>query len=369
MAVVLGLLFPVGYSEGDSLEFDKKIPPGELWRERELLDFYLKARLWRLLRGVLPLPSQVYALVAAVAGGVYVAGAWLLGRTLGRTRQDAWLIVAALVALGNVLLYFGYVESYALVQVVSLFVVWACWQYTRGQIPFGTVGALATLAPFVHGQALWWGPMVVAAWLLRARQQPPASRWQLALREGAQGVAVGLAVVIVVISVIIIDGYGFGNVQSRAAGLGGGDDHTLIQLVQTQTGNEYYTFFSWPALGAFTQEQLLTAPLALLTIGLLAALAWPGVRRLARAVPAFITLVVGAASMFFFSITWNPDAGPRRDWDLLSISAIPLTLVAIYLLLHLPPGRARRMALTAYLSVSAVHAAGWVALHVLNIHT
>ena len=368
LGVVLGLLFPVQYSEGDSNEFDKKIPPGELWRERELLDFYLKARLWRLLAAWLPRPSQVYALVAAVGGGVYLGGAWLLGRALGRTRADSWVIVAALAAVGNILLFFGYVESYALVQVLSLFVLWACWQYAAGRVPFGSVGVLAMLAPFFHGQALWWAPMVAAAWLVRAGQLPRATRWRTALVEGAQGVAAGLAVVLIVVAVVFLDGYGLGTVGGRVAGLGGGDGHTLIQLFTTETSAEHYPFFSWPALGAFTQEQLLTAPLALLTIGLMVVLAGRGVRRLATAVPSFRVLAVGAAAMFCFSLTWNPDAGPRLDWDLLSISALPLTLVAVYLLLALPPGRARHLALTAYLSVSAVHAAAWVALHTLGLH-
>ena len=42
--------------------------------------------------------------------------------------------------------------------------------------------------------------------------------------------------------------------------------------------------------------------------------------------------------------------GPRNDWDLLALSALPLTLLAAYLLLHLPDSRPRRMALAAYLS-------------------
>jgi hypothetical protein len=71
--------------------------------------------------------------------------------------------------------------------------------------------------------------------------------------------------------------------------------------------------------------------------------------------------------MFFYSITWNPDLGPRNDWDLLALPALPLTLLAIYLLLQLPPGKPRRLALSAYLSVSGVHAAAWVLLHVLGI--
>jgi hypothetical protein len=366
-ALLLFSVFPVAYSEGDSDEFDKKIPKGAIWRERELLDFYLKARLWRLLEAWLPRPSQIYALVATLAGGVYVAGAWLLGRALGRTPREALALAAALLATGNILIFFGYVESYAPVAAASLFVLWACWQYTAGRLSFGAVGALATLAPLLHGSALWWGPMVLVAWLLRAARRPRAGRWRAALAEGAEGVAVGAAIMLVVVSVALIDGYDYERLQTGLGEMGGADGRTMMPLFTTVTQYEHYPYFSWAHLGAVVQEQLLTAPLALLTIGLALALAWPGARRLAATVPGVLTLAAGALGMFFYSTAWNPDLGPRDDWDLLSLAALPLSLLAIYLLLHLPAGRPRRLALTAYLSVSALHTAAWVALHVLGI--
>ena len=367
VGMALFALLPVAYSEGDSDEFDTKIPKGAIWRERELLDFYLKVRLWRLLEGIMRLPSHVYALVAVIAGGIYLAGAGLLGRTLGKSRSDALVILGALAATGNILIFFRYVESYALVTALSIFVLWACWRYTEGMLSFGAVGALATLAPLVHGSALWWGPMVVAAWLLRARQIPPDKRWRIALSDLRDGVFVGLAIVVVVVSIMLIDAYDWERLQAGLEEMGGGDARTLLPLFTIETRFEHYPFFSWSHLGAVIQEQLLTAPLALVTLGIVAVLASGGVRQVARRTPAFVTLAVGAAGMFFYSISWNPDLGPRNDWDLLALPALPLTLLAIYLLLQLPTGKARRLALTAYLSVSAVHTAGWVLLHLLGI--
>jgi hypothetical protein len=107
--------------------------------------------------------------------------------------------------------------------------------------------------------------------------------------------------------------------------------------------------------------------MSLLTILAVVALAWTGVKRQLSSVAPFAVLVVGAASIFFYSISWNPDLGPRDDWDLLSLPAIPLTLVAVYLLMRLPYGRPRRLALAAYLAVSGVHTSAWVLLHVLGI--
>lgn len=366
-SLALFSLFPVQYSEGDSSEFDRKIPEGAIWRERELLDFYLKARLWRLLRGWLPKPSQVYVIVASITGAVYTAGAMLLGRTLGRTRGEALVLAGSLLAVGNVLLFFGYVESYALVNVTSLFVLWACWQYTRGRARFGTVGALATLAPLFHGSALWWGPMVVAAWLLRAWHVPRAIRWRVARHDLWEGIGVGLAMMLVVVSVAVAEGYDYERFQAGLGEMGGLDGRTMLPLFTAASPYEHYVFFSWAHLGAIIQEQLLTAPLALPTIGILLVVSWPGIRRLVRAVPSLVVLAVGAGSMFFYTTAWNPDLGPRDDWDLLSLAAPALTLLAVYLLTRLPKGRARRLALASYLSVSVVHTAAWVLLHVMGV--
>jgi len=177
----------------------------------------------------------------------------------------------------------------------------------------------------------------------------------------------GLAIVAIVASIALIDAYNYDRFKIGLSEMGGSDGHTLIQLFHTTTPLEYYTYFSLPHLGAVIQEQLLIAPLALLTIVIVVVAAWRGVRKLAGAVPALITLTVGAAGMLFFTVSWNPDLGPRNDWDLLGLSALPLSLLAAYLLLHLPHGRPRRLAMAAYLSVSAVHAAAWVGLHVLGI--
>jgi hypothetical protein len=368
---VVGMLifavFPAAYSEGDSNEFDSRISIGAIWRERELLDFYVKVKLWRWLEPIFRLPSDIYQIVAVVAGGAYLAGANLVGRTLGRSRADGLVIVGALVALGNILIFFRYVESYALVTAASLFVLWACWRYTEGTLSFGAVGALATLAPFIHGSALWWGPMVVVAWLLRAQQLPPLSRWRMAIADLRDGVGVGLGMVLVIASVMIVDTYDFERFQAGMAEMGGRDGRTLLPLFDTVSSTEHYAFFSWAHLGAVLQEQLLTAPMALVTIAIVLVAMWDPVRALARRTPALVTLAAGAASMFFYSIAWNPDLGPRNDWDLLGLPALPLTLLAIYLLLQLPHGKARRLALAAYLSLSGVHAGAWVLVHVLGI--
>jgi hypothetical protein len=373
--VLLFTFAPAMYSEGDSALFDRLIIKnnGAIWQEPELLDFFLKVKLYYLLSFVLSVPTQAFQIMAVVAGGIYLAGANVLGKVIGRTRTEALIFVAALISIGNVLFFFRYIENYALVSAVSLFVLWGCWQYVEGRMPFTTVCLIAAVAALVHGAGFWWGPMVLAAWFVRARKQPAASRWSWAGLELGKGTLTSIAVLVLVLGIIILDGYSFARLNTKVLEpgvgiVGGNDTHIFVPFFSTETIAENYTYFSWSHLGAIIQEQVLTAPLALVTILSVLAFAWRDTLALFKTKPALIVLAVGTFSALLYSISWNPDLGPRDDWDLLALSAIPLTLLAVYLLLHLRRGTARRLALASYLSVSAVHTCAWVLLHILNIH-
>jgi hypothetical protein len=375
VGVLLFTFAPAIYSEGDSALFDRLILKnhGAVWQEPELVDFFLKVKLYYALSFLLSVPTQAFQIMAVVSGAIYLAGASALGRALGRTRIEALVIVAALIAIANLLFFFRYIENYALVSAVSLFVLWACWRYLEGRMAFTTVCLLAALTALIHGIGFWWGPMVLVAWFVRAQKSPAEGRWRWARLELGRGVLTSLAVLVLVLGVVILDGYSFARLNTKVLEpgvgiVGGNDTHLFVPFFSTETIAENYTYFSWSHLGAVIQEQVLTAPLALVTILAVLAFAWRDTLALFKARPALIVLAVGALSALLYSISWNPDLGPRGDWDLLALSAIPLTLLAIYLLLHLSNARARRLALAAYLSVSAVHTAAWVLLHVLGIH-
>jgi hypothetical protein len=372
--IVAFALFPAVYSEGDSALFDRLIIKnnGAVWQEPELLDFFLKVKLYEVLQPLLTLPTQAFQIMSVVAGGIYLAGACLLARTMGRNRLEGMLFIGSLIFIGDILFYFRYIENYALVLAASLFVLWGCWRYMESRLSFSTLCLVAGVTALIHGEGFWWAPMILAAWFIRAYRRRGAQRWRIAGLELGRGLLTAVAVLVLVVSVVILDGYSFTrlNVKVLQPGVGivgGNDTHLFVPLSSTSTVAENYTYFSLSHLGAVVQEQMLTAPMALATILIVLILSWGQVRALLRTTPALLTLSVGAISVLLYTVSWNPDLGPRNDWDLLALSAVPLSLLAIYLLLRLPAHRAKRLALAVYLSVSAVHTTGWVLLHTLNI--
>jgi hypothetical protein len=367
--MLLFAIVPVAYSEGDSGLFIRLVNNGRLILEPEPLDYYLKLKLYRALDPVLALPTDAYQIVAVVGGGLYILAAVELGRVLGRGRSESFIVLAGLLAIANVLFFFRYIENYALLSAASLWVIWAAWQYIEGKVPFVVPAAISTITCLLHESGVVWLPMVLAAWILRARRQHPQERWRRrGLKEATYAALVSLALVALFVAIIALDGYMLAQFQAKIAELGGKGSGMFIPIVSTEGMPEPYAFFSWSHLGAVNQEQALAALMALPTIVAILLLAWKEMHTLVRQRPALLTLFLGAGVALIYSLVWNPDLGPRNDWDLLALPALPLTALAVYLLLQLPDGKPKRLALTAYLSLAFVHTLGWVILHTHGIH-
>ena len=268
--VAVFALFPVVYSEGDSALFDRLIIKnnGAVWQEPELLDFFLKVKLYEVLRPLLTLPTQAFQIMSVIAGGVYLAGACLIGRVLGRNRKEALILIGGLLLIGDILFFFRYIENYALVLAASLFVLWGCWRYVEARLAFTTLCLIAGVTALIHGEGFWWAPMILTAWVIRAYKRPPEQRWRIAGVELSKGLVTAVAVLVLVLSVVILDGYTFTrlNIKILQPGVGivgGNDTHLFVPFFRTETISENYLYFSWSHLGAIVQEQMLTAPMAL----------------------------------------------------------------------------------------------------------
>jgi hypothetical protein len=367
MGMILFTVFPTAYSEGDSWLWNR-LSPQRIIYEPEPLDFYIKVKLYRAFNPPLNFFTDAFQVVAVLAGGLYIAGAYAVSATLGRDRKETLIMLAALLSIGNMLFFFRYIETYALVTAVGLWLIWACWRYIDGKLSFTPVVAIFTIAVLLHGVALWLAPMVGTALLLHSRSLPPQERKRHMLREFSYGWVIAIALFAIFASFIILDGYNLAIFQAKATGLGGDDSRMFVPLsISGDSTYEHYTLFSWSHIGALAQEQLLTGPLALLTVVAVCAIAWKDVRNMVRATPGLVAVAIGAASSLLFAVVWNPDLGPRSDWDLLALPAPLLTTLAVYPLLHLPDGKPKHLAIAAYLSLSFVHTLGWLLLHILWI--
>ena len=85
----------------------------------------------------------------------------------------------------------------------------------------------------------------------------------------------------------------------------------------------------------FLNEQVLVAPFS---FALVAAALFTRRGRAVLRTPGGLFLALAAAGYLLFTIVWNPDYGGRRDWDLFAPAALPLTLLAGYLLMGIDRG-------------------------------
>jgi hypothetical protein len=366
LGVILFIVFPAAYSEGDSSLFNR-LSPQRLILEPEPLDYYLKVKLFNLLSPILTLRTDAFQIMAVVAGFFYILLSFLLSSQLGRTRSEVLVMFGGLLSIANVLIFFRYIETYALVTAASLLLIWACIRFADGKIRLTTVAAIAMITALLHGLGYFWLPMIAAAWLLHTQRSPDLHRWRNALKEAFSATLVALGIFVTFVIIIVLDGYTLAQFQGKIGDLVSKGNGMFIPLFPYLGMAEPYAFFSWSHLGSIVQEHLLTAPLAFFTISVVLITSWRNASKFVRHDNAAIILIVGSMSLFLYSLFWNPDLGSRNDWDLLALPAIPFTLLALYLLLQLPDGKPKRLAITAYLVLTIVHTLGWLLLHFQHI--
>ena len=139
---------------------------------------------------------------------------------------------------------------------------------------------------------------------------------------------------------------------------GGGDRNWLVPLLQTTTRWEHYTMFSIGHLLDIVNEQLLVAPVIWPGLLLAFAFAWP---RVPRRDGALRLLMLMSLLYLLLTLTWNPDYGGQRDWDLFAPAALPAAILLGYVLARaLPERSALRGAGWALITAQALHTAMWI---------
>jgi hypothetical protein len=291
-------------------------------------------------------------------------------------------------ATGNLLLFAGYVESYTLDTLGMVWFLVACLLYLRGSAPPAIPACVLAVTLWLHPQTGFLLPALLAALLLKRES------WAARARDAGVMLAAAGAVSVVVASIFLLEGYSWERWLVARNQFGGAGQVAFKPLLEVTGRYVYYPLISWAHLGGIIQEQLRLAPLALVVcVAALLRMRNDNGRRTevrpasqsAFAGALLIVLAVAAVSTFIFSITWNPSLGASNDWDLLSLSGIPLSLLAAILLVFVWPREpapgirnpARRAfsvpytATLAYcgsvlLAVEVLHALSWLLANALG---
>ena len=325
------------------------------------LTVFWHAKLWALGQRLWQWPDAfpAYAMTSVAAGAVYVFIVLQLAWEVGRSRGQRLLVAGLLLSLGAMQLFFGYVENYTLAAVAIVLYLWLAARHLAGKTPLWAAAAALGLALALHPSTLNLAPSLLVLTALDARREG----WLRALLQTAVPLLlIGLGVV--------------GFMQAGGHGLqalfttdrpGGGDARWLVPLWTTSTRWEHYTMFSWGHLVDIVNQQLLSAPVSLAAV----LLSLGGLRQWLRATtaagaapspaPYALFLAVAAAGSLLFILLWNPDYGGQRDWDLFSLSSLPLTALGGVLLGQaLTTERTRLQAALPLIAVSVFHTAAWI---------
>jgi len=329
------------------------------------LDLFLHAKAWALGNRLFgwPDPTPVYWLISAAAGVIFV---WLLlglAHWLGRDRTERFLLVGLVASLGLMQLFFGYIENYTLMTVGVVITIWLALRALRGEIALIWPATALALTHACHPSTIILAPsLLYLAWQIRHRSRPEPQgsglRAQTSYKSLLLQIAIPYLLVLVgVFALMTAGGHGLDALLGSDAP-GGGDRNWLVPLVQTTTRWEHYTMFSLGHLLDIANEQLLVAPMIWPGLLLAFAFAWP---RVPRRDGAFRLLLLMSLLYLLLTLTWNPDYGGQRDWDLFAPAALPAAILFGYVLARaLPERNALRSAGCALIAAQALHTAMWI---------
>jgi len=367
------------------------------------LDLFLHAKAWALGHRLFgwPDPTPVYWFISALAGGVFVWVLLGLAGWLGRDRAERAVIGGLVLSLGTMQLFFGYIENYSLMTVGVLIYIFLALRAQRGEVALIWPATALALTHAFHPSTIILSPsLLYLAWMTFSRQFKPSAvpgfealaglvgdsrnRLTLApahtdrcsageppnrsdarspspLRRGIRTIlqlAIPYLLVFAgLVALMTAGGHGLDALLGADAP-GGGDRNWFVPLFQTSTRWEHYTMFSRGHLLDILNEQLLVAPAI-----------WPGFvlaalfagRRLPWRDGAFRLLLSMALLYLLLTLTWNPDYGGQRDWDLFAPAALPAALLCGLTLTHALPERpALRAAAWALIAAQAFHTILWI---------
>jgi hypothetical protein len=317
------------------------------------LDVFLHAQAWRLGHAWFgwPDPLPVYALLSVAAGVVFVWTLLGLADWLGGARAARVLVIGLVLTLGTMQLFFGYVENYTFMTLGVLVYLWLALRAVRGEIGLAWPASALALTHAFHPSTLVLAPSLLYVAWLTARSKGQPARTLLALVVPYALTLAGL------LALMTTGGHGLSALLG-ADFPGGGDRRWFVPLCQATTRWERYTMFSLAHLVDVVNQQLLVAPMIWPALGLGLAVArrrWPGRD------PALRVLALAAGFYLLLALTWNPDYGGQRDWDLFAPAAVPAALLLAYALPRLlPEPEALRCAAWALIPPQAFYLAAWI---------
>ena len=251
-------------------------------------------------------------LYSVLSGIFYVFLTLPVCRLLGQNRLEKILILTFLITPGFTQLFFGYIETYSLLFPFILLYLLFGFQTLRNNLPIWRPAVLLGLLIPLHFVTASFLPSLLALIVFRARRENRLNLKYLLL-------SFGILPVTTLLLFVVLDFHPLTYLMQESG------SH-FLPLLSSSDISTPYPLLSLQHLADFFNQQFLVIPSTLLVLPLAF-----GARSPRNPDRSF--LLIAALFPLLLSFLGNPKIGAFRDWDALSLPAMPLTLWAALFLM------------------------------------
>lgn len=304
------------YLLGDGNLRGAEIVAGMSFSLTEPLDFYLHAVLFKILKMNV---FNIYAWLSCLAGIVFVYLVLLLSDKVGQNGEEKFLIFSVLVTLGSNQLFFGYVESYALMYVAVIAFLFFSWLHLQKRCGLWLPSLVFLLAASLHLAGLTLLPSLIYLYLAKMPKNEVENKSILKLKRP-----------VMLFFLFFLIGTGIWILKKSTPSSVSLDSIFLPPLGSYQ-GNSY-SLFSFSHITDVFNHQLLVSPVGVV-IWLILIFSFSKWINLKSKMITFLLLVI--IPQMFFALLLTPQLGYPRDWDLFAFTSSGYSILGVYLLLQL----------------------------------
>ena len=299
---------------GDGYLYLSELPGRTIRVDHSPLSFWLVRLLYEFGKSSLSAEST-YRLYSYLSGLVYLLLLIPVARDIADDRVGRAVVIAFLLTAGYGQVFFGYVETYGLVYTATLLYLWVGVRVIRAKLsPLAAGLTLGAIIP-LHFLLVCLVPSLLVLLFLRVGRAGARHQNVAPVHNATTRVATLVAVPAVSLIIVLSLGIDPLNYVDWFAG-----SHSL-PLTSPLGFKAAYGLLSLGHLSDLVNQQLLTASTAAIVVAVL------GMRALSADRQSLFLLAAGAVPLAATAVL-NPEIGAFRDWDVLAIPSVPLTVWA-----------------------------------------
>jgi tetratricopeptide (TPR) repeat protein len=296
------------------------LPEGRLHLQ-EWLDAFIHLVVYRGMLKLIPTwtPELTYSIISVLCGGVFVFLALKLSALLGKTDLGKVLVFSSLVSLGSVQLFFGYVESYSILQVVLLAYILLSALYLMRKVSIVPALTAFVVSVGLHVTSLVFAPSFIYL-LTKTKKDRSRKKGSPTKTISNTFIFAGLTVAsFLVVSWIFVVATGL---EKTGKGI----------FILPLTATESYSFgmFSLAHISEFANQLLLLSPLGMSLIAFFLSVKIR-FNEFRDRLTNFLILATSFALLYLFDFNFTLGSA---DWDLRSMPAPFFGLLGILLFLR-----------------------------------